>query len=628
MSVEVKLATVDGGVRGFARQQLEPATYACGCSACASGNDVPASGAPAAGGAVGAIGSVASGDAWIDGLLSGVQWSADGITYSSPGQAGDFEPSHPEMLTDYRPVNAAQLRAIDATLAVEMLSQSAAHRGFSVAGFTDLEIGREVRNPGDATLRLANTSDPGTAYAYYPNSSGYGGDVFFGPSGRNPFVGNYDYYTLIHEIGHALGLKHGHETGRFGSLPFAQDSMEFSVMTYRSFVGSDARFVYNENFGYAQTFMMFDIAALQHLYGADYETRSDDTVYLWTPKDGRTQIDGDVALAPGENRIFVTVWDGGGTDTYDLSAYDAAVDVDLTPGGFSTFSDAQRAYLGGGPDDGFARGNVFNALQFEGDPRSLIENAIGGAGDDILRGNAAQNLLVGDDGDDSLFGDFGKDSLRGGAGDDRLEGGGDTDLLDGGTGNDTAIYSSLNTSVLVDLNAGKVSYPDRKWGSETLISIENVVTGSGRDTLIGSKVSNRLDARSGDDRLEGGQGADLLIGGSGADMFVFRSVSDSTPGAPDRLIAGDAARAFEGAGVTFGDRIDLLAIDAISGRPDTAFEWGGVALKSKGYVWLAASGDETRVRANTDGDPAAEFELAILDGSVNHTAYTAADFIL
>ena len=50
------------------------------------------------------------------------------------------------------------------------------------------------------------------------------------------------------------------------------------------------------------------------------------------------------------------------------------------------FSAAQLAYLGGGPNGGYARANVFNALQYNGDTRSLIESAYGGAGNDDIVG--------------------------------------------------------------------------------------------------------------------------------------------------------------------------------------------------------------------------------------------------
>ena len=124
--------------------------------------------------------------------------------------------------------------------------------------------------------------------------------------------------------------------------------------------------------------MMLDIAALQELYGADFEVNAGDSVYRWKPGSGRTWVDGEVGLDPGGEVIFATIWDGGGRDRYDLSAYRRDLRLDLRPGEHSVLDRDQLADLGGGPNGGHARGSVFNALQYRGDRRSLIEDATGG----------------------------------------------------------------------------------------------------------------------------------------------------------------------------------------------------------------------------------------------------------
>jgi serralysin len=66
-------------------------------------------------------------------------------------------------------------------------------------------------------------------------------------------------------------------------------------------------------------------------------------------------------------------------------------------------------------DGNYARGNVANALLYNGDPRSLIENAIGGTGNDVLIGNQAANRLTGGGGADSFRLMFASDSAPGAA---------------------------------------------------------------------------------------------------------------------------------------------------------------------------------------------------------------------
>lgn len=149
------------------------------------------------------------------------------------------------------------------------------------------------------------------------------GDMFFNPNDYNsPVRGNYAFLTLIHQLGHALGLKHGHVADQFypgtgfvlPALPAGHDSMEYSVMTYRSNVGGPTDFYRNEDFGYAQTLMMNDIAALQFLYGADLTLNAGKSVYTWSPVSGQMFINGVGQGAPGANRVFLTIWDGGGKE--------------------------------------------------------------------------------------------------------------------------------------------------------------------------------------------------------------------------------------------------------------------------------------------------------------------------
>ena len=370
----------------------------------------------------------ASGVDGIDGILWGTRWSGGRVTWSLPDSPGDYAADHQEPLNDFSPLNAAQITAARATLEAE-----GPGRGFSVEGFTNLRTDYLGFGSGKGKITLANTSDPGTAYGYYPGETPEGGDVFIGGTNRTPKAGNLDWLTVQHELGHALGLKHGHEASGFGALPDDVMGMEYSIMPYRSYVGSNG--FRNETWGFAQSFMMLDIAALQELYGADYSTNSGDTTYSWTPGAGTTFVNGKAAISPGANRVFLTIWDGGGEDTYDMSAYRTAVEIDLRPSNSSLLSETQRADLG----DGHLARNVYNAMLYKGNTASLIENATGGSAGDVLRGNDGANLLRGNGGNDRLSGNAGADYLVGGSGRDSLHGGSGADTLLGGAGADKLV---------------------------------------------------------------------------------------------------------------------------------------------------------------------------------------------
>ncbi len=344
----------------------------------------------------------------IDALLTGVKWATTSLTFSFPDSASDYSyRGYLNVRDTFQPLNATQEAAARTAL------------GFyeSISGLRFQELDGPA--DADADLMFAMSSAPPTAFAYYPSNSDVGGDSWFNTSSYNtPVAGNYAWATFMHEIGHALGLKHGHETNGAGAIQAAFDSHEYSLMTYRSYVGSAGTAYTNGTFGGPQTPMMLDIAAIQRMYGANFDFAAEDTTYTFSTTTGQMFANGVGAARPGGNFILRTIWDGGGVDTYDLSNYTRDLVIDLAPGGYVDLDangNAQRAYLGGGVS---AKGHVFNALLFEGDTRSLIEAAIGGSGDDLIFGNEADNRLSGGAGADTLSGLVGDDTLIGGAGAD------------------------------------------------------------------------------------------------------------------------------------------------------------------------------------------------------------------
>jgi Ca2+-binding RTX toxin-like protein len=380
-----------------------------------------------------AVSASATNNPEIDGLLGGTRWTGT-ITYSFPDSPSDYP-------VNYYGNNEPGTSGF-ASAPVQM-QQAITYAIGLINSYTNANIQFAGTNGADIMVARSPAANP-TSYAYYPYSAPSGGDIWFGTAYNYSLasLGNYYFATALHELGHAVGLKHSQETGGVSNVavPSAHDDSEFTIMSYRSYVGAPLTGYTNEAYGFPQTYMANDILALQTLYGANFNTHSENTVYSWSASTGQMFINGVAQLAPGggsggsANRIFETIWDGNGIDTYDLSNYTGGVSINLNPGASSVTSSAQLAYLGNGH---YAQGNIFNAYLFNNDARSYIDNAIGGSGNDSLTGNVIAN---------SLYGGGGNDTLSGGGGNDSLTGGTGVDVLIGGDGTDNFVFAAADSS--------------------------------------------------------------------------------------------------------------------------------------------------------------------------------------
>jgi len=369
----------------------------------------------------------------IDGLLSNSRWTGT-ITYSFPDSPSDYAASY---FGNNEPLTSGF------SSAPVQMQQAVTYAVALINSYTNANIQYAGTNGADIMVAQSPAANP-TSYAYYPSNAPSGGDVWFGTAYNYSLasLGNYYFATALHELGHAVGLKHSQETGGVANVavPSAHDDSEFTIMSYRSYVGGPLTGYTNEAYGFPQTYMANDILALQTLYGANFNTHSENTVYSWSASTGQMFINGVAQPAPGggaggsANRIFETVWDGNGIDTYDLSNYTTGVSINLNPGASSITSSTQLAYLGNGH---YAQGNIFNAYLYNNDARSYIDNAIGGSGNDSLTGNVIAN---------SLYGGGGNDTLSGGGGNDILTGGTGVDVLIGGDGADTFVFAAGDSS--------------------------------------------------------------------------------------------------------------------------------------------------------------------------------------
>lgn len=439
-----------------------------------------------------------TGNSYVDGLMGEYKWAVDDLTYSFPAKGAFYGNAYgaAENTTSFAAFGQAQQSAARSALAMYA----------SVANLTFTETAETATRHAD--FRLAFTEKTGSAWAYLPDTAPEGGDVWFNHSNgyfTEPVGGSYGRMVFLHEIGHALGLEHPHESG----MPQDRDSLEYTAMSYRSFIGASTTSGYtNETWGYAQSLMMYDIAAVQHLYGANYATNGGDTVYAWSPTTGEMSVNGVGQGAPGGNRILLTVWDGGGNDTYDLSRYKTNVAVDLRPGEWTTASPAQLARLTWDGSE-VAVGNIANALLHRGDKRALIENAIGGSGNDTVTGNDGGNLLRGGGGLDKLYGLGGNDALDGNAG---------SDTLSGGAGSDILIFKSAKDS----LPNARDTILDFVRGADRIdlraIDANTKAGGDQAFSLIGNKA---FSGQAGQLRFSGSVLSGDLNGDKAADFCVF-----------------------------------------------------------------------------------------------------------
>ncbi len=226
----------------------------------------------------------------------------------------------------------------------------------------------ETTDVASATIAFGTNRQYGqsAAYAYYPSTASQGGQVFLAndsAANSSPTLGSYGYMTLVHEIGHALGLKHpgnynaGSSDGTEGPyLPTATDNYAYSIMSY---VANSAL----PSGSYLTGPSLYDIAAIQYLYGANTATAAGDTSHTLN------------------SSSFTTLWDASGRNSLNGSAQTAALSLDLRAGGFST-----------------AGSTLFLALAYG----TTIQQATGGSGDDSFTVNSLGNILDGGAGTDTV----------------------------------------------------------------------------------------------------------------------------------------------------------------------------------------------------------------------------------
>ena len=350
-----------------------------------------------------------SGTGTIDPLLNeGYQkWSVTSesgvvLAYSFPWSNGvyafwqsDYSREMEQKAAQHFGLDAAQMSATKQALQVWA----------NVAAIIFTEVPDSENNVGDFRFAFSS-SVPQAVWGYcgYPDSYwASSADVWINPSVAQGdwSIGSYNQLSLIHEIGHGLGLKHPGHYDVLGSSapgPYLPANLDFRDNTVMSYNSRNQWFLNPDQLTYSgvhpSTPMVYDIAAIQYLYGANNSYHTGDDTYRFEP------------LTP----FYFTIWDAGGNDTLDFSNFTTKCDIDLTQGHYSSIRYTSSGTVADLYDGTHNLGIAFGAI---------IENATGGSDSDIITGNNVSNTLTGGTGNDTLIGGAGNDTLDGGDGADK-----------------------------------------------------------------------------------------------------------------------------------------------------------------------------------------------------------------
>ena len=247
--------------------------------------------------------------------------------------------------------------------------------------------------------------------------------------------------------------------------------------------------------------------------GQDYfrPRGGNDTIDGAGGKDWIWYVDSTIAVTADLGAGFATLADGSRDTFVNIEAISGSLVADNIIG--SAGDDEIGGYLG---DDKLTGGAGFDTLYYRSTSAVVVNlatgKASGGDGNDTI---AEFEAIVGSDFNDTLIGNSLSNTLNGRAGDD---------TLNGGDGIDTATYVNAASGVTVNLSTGTATGGD---GSDTLLSIENLVGSGFDDALTGDAGVNVFSGGAGNDVFEGKGGQDTLDGGNGIDFTSYANASAS-----------------------------------------------------------------------------------------------------
>jgi Ca2+-binding RTX toxin-like protein len=311
-------------------------------------------------------------------------------------------------------------------------------------------------------------------------------------------------YTIFHELGHALTLKHTSPNQAPNQSPYllaSEQNNNYTVMHYDVDTAGGFNNVTDPAKGEwdYRHFQLYDVYALQLRYGVNTSTNAGNTTHT--------------AASTGVDQWLRVLWDASGTDTIDMSAQTRSQVINLGSGTFSNVGPT----AGNNPTGS----NLAIALGAQ------IENATGGSGNDTINGDQFNNIIRGNAGNDTLTGGDGNDIFQYSGSSNGF------DTINGGNGSDTIIATAANTIIGLQGVSGVETFSSGGFANVSLL----LTTGNDNYNFNGSTFTgiSFINASNGDDTVTGpaaatvfigGAGNDTLTGGAGNDTFRYNGTSN------------------------------------------------------------------------------------------------------